>query len=262
MSRGRLGSKVRSRAGFNGTSIAEKRGLSPVFARAEARAAVSGVSVSWFSEKFLHSRSIKVELMLEQLLNELERVFPEYERQGMHPGALDAEIDAAEESLKPFRFPSELRELYGWHNGSSTAFFPELPLFGFQFNSLEDGMDDIVRLGGGPYGEPWEKHFLPIGDTSCGLMLATLNNLNNERSQIYEYFIEGGDAYLMHQGVSSMIETAMFIWSNTPGEGRSLDDVRLRFSPGAYIGTQKGLTNASGVRNVFDFSCSLPDCLI
>ena len=196
--------------------------------------------------------------MLEKFLRELEKVLPDFEKEGMNPGASDTALKATEEVLKPFGFTSELLDLYCWHNGSSTGFLPEIPLFGFQFLSLQESVETIKMLGQGQYGENWATYFLPVGDIDGALMLATLNNLDNDRSLIFQYVIEEGDAYLMHQSIQSLIQTAVFVWSVKALEGQLFDDVRLRFSPHAYKGTQEGSTNTAGVQNVFDFASALP----
>ena len=199
--------------------------------------------------------------MLERFLHELGKVLPDFEKQGMRPGASDTEINIIEEALAPLGLTTELQNLYCWHNGSSTEFFPEVPVFGFRFLSLQESLETIKMLGTDPFAKDWVKQFLPVGDMEGTILLATLRNLDNNRSQIFQYVIEDGNAYLMHQSIQAMIQTATFVWTTQAVQGQSFSDARLLFSPEAYIETQKGLTSRSGIENVFDFSISLPEHL-
>ena len=200
--------------------------------------------------------------MIKNLLAELDDVVPDYEENSLRPGASDSDLDRVSRKFMPYAFPGELRELYSWHNGSSTSFFPKVPLFGFHFLSLDEGVEMVRVLGEGQYGNSWAKQFFPIGNMNGELMLATMSNLSSERAQAYQYVVEDDEACLMHQDLGCMIKTAQFVWTETAEPGQSVDEIRLRYSPGAYTEAQKGSKNVFGCKNIFEFSSSLPDRLV
>ena len=166
--------------------------------------------------------------MLSERLKVLAALFPEYEVSNMRPGAKLDEIRRFTESNGPLS--SDLISLYSWHNGSDTDFFPDMPLFGFRFFGLDESIEyqtRYARLGISPF--PKSRSQL-LGEADGSLFFAVVD-LDGEQASVYRLF-EGEAPMLFHSSVSSMVETAIEVWS-TDGRGKDFDDVRLRHSPGA-----------------------------
>lgn len=203
--------------------------------------------------------------MLSKSLIFLENAFPYQERIKFRCPADASEIENMKSWLD-YPITKELEELYSWHDGEEPDLIGDVAIFGFSFLCISEGIKvaqefESMELAQG-CDENWIKKFFPVGEFDGGYVLATLSNVDKQKSQIFYYLIEDGEAFLFHQGISEMVAALGKYWSSYPMSEEKMNEIRVKESPNAWTDRQKGDSNVRGVKNVFSLDNELPEALI
>lgn len=126
----------------------------------------------------------------------------------LQPGLRPEEIAAIENDL-PLHFTDELRELYGWRNGTvveksdSLGDIHFLPLF--YFLSIEEALE-IYRVYRNS--DEWKHSWFPIfSDDGGDFLVAECSKENTSTSPVIYYFHDDPEKTAEYQSITAMMQT-------------------------------------------------------
>lgn len=146
-------------------------------------------------------------------------------------GASNDEVSKINSILNPHFLSEELEALYKWRNGCEDESFDAIPAFGFRLLPLDEAIGVLNEYRSDTIHE--DKRYFPIGDMDGALILALINSNKLIESEVCVFLYEEDSVYLWHESIGKLLQTSIDICSAKDSEGKTYDDIRLRYSPNA-----------------------------